>query len=375
MLYLHHIYIFILLFLGSSDILSMKTVQQLSTSLHLRLLSLLNEKNKRNPPFNTTGSLIDNDNKLYSALYAALSLEKLQQQEINNDFKEINSSNVYNIIVECIAIKIPKEFKFSGNKVAEIIFNLAVNASIKQNYYNTTNTPSNITNNSDNSIDSSSSIIISGSCNHDEKLHSKLSVQGGKGLMSSNNKTFPTSLDIWTPLIDLLAYLDSSGSNWLLHQVAIEGVLYLQILPYIPLVLVKSYSNCHGDIAVLLRVLLSKGQLSEACYLAATFISEHTHDNMNITNSSNNINSIDSNSNNNNIIMESSQKSQTVPYTVIDEIIIATKKYFLLYENKFFSKELKENQKLIYLKLKSDFLLLEKNLEKYFTMVLAMEMK
>jgi hypothetical protein len=119
-----------------------------------------------------------------------------------------------------------------------------------------------------------------------------------------------------------------------------------------PIALIDSFSNAGGDIAVLIRILMKHGHLSRACHIASSLISS----------------AIESSSNS----MEF--KKIIIPYNVIDEVIIACKKYFLLIEASESTTEDVGEFNRTTKSIRFEHSQLEKILKTYFMMILSEEM-
>jgi hypothetical protein len=296
----------------SSDILVMRTITQLSTLQQARGVILNNERIARG---GQEGS------RLSSALHLAIGLEECGQGlEDKADIKLAKDA-----IAECISKYIPVDISSSSSAVAPVIFSIAAAISRQYQQYN----------------DSTSS-------NHDERLRLQYGPQGGQGLRSQT-----ASLNMWTPLLDYLAFLDTPSQNWALYRAAFEGALHDDILPSMPIALISSFSDAGGDMAVLIRILMSHGHLSQACHTVSSVISS----------------AIEGNGSSREF-----QKKKIIPYIVIDEVIVACKKYFLLIDASESSPEEKSEVDRTTKSIRFEHSQLEKILKTYFMMILSEEM-
>ena len=252
----------------SDDPLSMRSVQQLSAYLQLRIAASM-----------LTSTHADGS-KEATALHLAITLEELEASEK----PLVDSSSGYsvssNVLARCAGQRHPKGYPSSSSGRARVIFSMASSAAARHVQMS----------------------AHSGSSSADHRLQSEYSPQGGCGM-----KGLTSTLHQWTPLLDTLALFDTPGLNWALHQAAFEGVLSERILE-VPPALVESYRNAGGDMAALLRLLLAHGHLLEASYLATSLLELHG--------------SAKTSTNN--------KQSQIVPYNVIDEVIIAARQFISL---------------------------------------------
>ena len=308
--------------LPSYDHLSMRTVQQLSASLQLRLaLSKVNEADNRG-------------GKDFTALHLAVCLDELEDSDML--LLEEDGMNPSEILSSCLGEKylngsgFPTSASLSRSYRSYVIYAIASATVLSQQY------------------DSSS-----GSSN-DYRLHSPYTPKG------NGSGNFPplvgsSSSINWSPLLDALAYLDSSSVNWSLHRSAFEGILK-EGIHELPPVLVASYCSSGGDMGVLLRMLMSHGYLLEACRTAKQLMEAYD-----VGKSTN---------------MPSAEKSkyQIIPYKVIDEIVLATRKYFQLSSLAVVSSLEEEIQReRSRSELKSHLIQLETAIRRHFTLILAAE--
>lgn len=296
----------------SDDPLSMRSVQQLSVHLQLRVAASM-----------LTNTHADGSREA-TALHLAIILEELEASEKPLVDSSTGYSASYNILTRCAGRQNPKGHPSSSWGRAGVIFSMASSAAARH-------------------VQMSAS---SGSSSANHRLQSEHSPQGGRGLKGSA----PT-LHQWTPLLDALALFDTPGLNWALHLAAFEGVLSECILE-VPPALVESYRNAGGDMAALVRLLLAHGHLLEAIYLATSLIESHGGAKS----------------------CKGSKQSQIVPYNVIDEVIIAARRFISLTTTAPLTTEdlrvAKERERKA---LQSQVLKLEKAVKQHFILILAAE--
>ena len=309
--------------LPSYDHLSMRTVQQLSASLQLRLaLSNVHKSGTRG-------------GREFTALHLAVCLDELEDSDML--LLEQDGMNPSEILSLCLG---EKYFNGSGfppsassslsrSYRSYVIFAIASATVLSQQYGS------------------------SSSSSNDYRLHSPYTPKGtgsGRGTLVGSSSSIN-----WSPLLDALAYLDSSSVNWSLHRSAFEGILKEGIHELPPL-LVASYCSSGGDMGALLRMLLSHGHLLESCRTAKQLVEAY-----NVGKSTN---------------MPSAEKSknQIIPYKVIDEIILAARKYFQLSSLAVVSSLEEEIQReRSRNELKSHLIQLETSIRRHFTLILAAE--
>jgi hypothetical protein len=298
----------------SDDPLSMRSVQQLSAYLQLRIAASM-----------LTHSHADGS-KEATALHLAIILDELEASEKPVVDPSSGYSASSNVLTRCAGQRHPKGHPSSSSGRASVIFSMASSAAARHVQISTR----------------------SGSSRANHRLQSEYSPQGGRGMKGSTS-----TLHHWTPLLDALALFDTPGLNWALHLAAFEGVLSERILE-VPPALVESYRNAGGDMAALLRLLLAHGHLLESSYLATSLVEAHGG-----VKSSN-----------------SNKQSKIVPYNVIDEVIIAAKRFI-----SFISTAATTTQDLRVAKerernaLQSQVLKLEKAIKQHFILILAAEIE
>ena len=325
--------------LPSYDHLSMRTVQQLSVSLQLRLtLSKINSAGCRG-------------GKEFSALHLAVGLDALEDSDmLQLEQDGLRPSDVVSLCLDekhlrgsgFLSNAAPSSSSSSiapGSYRSAVIFAIASATTICRQYDSNSNSGSS----------------SNGGSSSDHRLYSQYIPQGGKGLsFCVGTSTFIN----WSPLLDALAHFDTPSLNWALHKSAFEGILKAG-MHEVPPALISSYKNCGGDMAVFLRILMSYGRLLEACHIAIGLIESY---------------SIQGNSNMPNTT-KCKVKNQIIPYKIIDEVILASKKYFQISSLAVVSSLEEEIQRdRVFNDLKSQVAQLERAIKMHFTVILAAEM-
>ena len=306
----------------SDDPLVMLTAQQLSASLQLRLAVT-----------GMTPALYGC--KQATALNLSSCLERLdEKQKLLDDY--LRSTEVASeILSRCTGadLSVTSPSSSSSSKQAGVVF--AIASSIASE------------------LRSGVHKVSSRSADH--RLHSNYSPQGGRGVLQKSQ----SSLHPWTPLLDALALFDDSSQNWSLHRAAFEGVVKERIME-IPSALVESYRSAGGDMAFLLRLLMSHGYLLDVCRFATSLVQSRGES----------INQPCSDSSS-----SSSKCRLPLPYTVIDAVITSCKTYLSQTLEHVTSVELYKEHEIMRKVLRTGVTLLENAIRQHFKRILAAEIK
>lgn len=259
----------------SDDPLLMLTAQQLSASLQLAVT-------------NTSPALFGC--KQATALHLSSCMKGLdEKQKLSDDYLR-NPEIVSDVLSRCTGADLSTTYpssSSSSSKQAAVVFTMASSIAAELR----------------------SGIHRASSSSADHRLHSSYSPQGGRGVLQGSR----TSLHPWTPLLDALALFDDSSQNWALHRAAFEGVVKERIME-IPSALVQSYRSAGGDMAFLLKLLMSHGYLLDVCRLTTSLV-QSKGDSIGQRNSGSGSSS------------SSSKSRLPLPYTVIDAVITSSKNY------------------------------------------------
>ena len=302
----------------TSDRVEMCTLQQLSASLQLRSAA---------SKMNQTGIRGDNET---AALHLAVCLEELGESD--RQLVDSDGTRFAEIFSRCTGGKYPKSNHLSSSSSSEraaVIQCMAATAAAMRDQS-----------------------TVSERSSRDHRLLSEYSPQAGRGLTRCSGRS---TLHPWTPLLDVLSFLDTPSVNWALHRAAFDGVLSETALE-VPAALVSSYRTAGGDMGMLLRVLLSRGRLLEACHLATELVRSHSEKNATI------------------IPREDKRRNVIIPYKTIDEVIIASRRYDTLTTNALASSIDQQRQReRVMASLKAELSQLEGALKRHFTLILAAE--
>lgn len=308
----------------SDDPLVMLTAQQLSASLQLRFAV-------------TSMTPALHGCKQATALNLSSCLAKLdEKQKLTDDYlrsPEITSDILSRCTGADLSVAYPSSSSSSSSssKQAAVVFTMA--SSIASELRSGTHR-----------VNSSSA---------DHRLHSLYSPQGGRGSHQGSR----SSLHPWTPLLDALALFDDSSHNWALHRAAFEGVIKERVIE-IPSSLVQSYRCAGGDMAFLLRLLMSHGYLLDVCRLATSLVQSNGEP----------ISQLNSGS-------RSSKCRLPLPYTVIDAVITSSKAYLSQSLEHITSVELYNEHEVMRKLLRTSVTQLENAIRQHFKLILAAELK
>jgi hypothetical protein len=309
----------------SDDPLLMLTAQQLSASLQLRLAVA-----------NTTPAL--HGCKQATALHLASCMKGLdEKQKLSDDYLR-NPEIVSDVLSRCTGADLSTTYpssSSSSSKQAAVVFTIA--SSIAAELRSGTHRAS--------------------SSSADHRLHSSYSPQGGRGVLQGSR----TSLHPWTPLLDALALFDGSSQNWALHRAAFEGVVEERIME-IPSALVESYRSAGGDMAFLLKLLMSHGYLLDVCRLTTSLVQSKGE-------------SINQRSSGSGSSSSSSKSKLPLPYTVIDAVITSSKNYLSHSLEHITSVELYNEHEVTRKLLGTAVTQLENAVKQHFKLLLAAEIK
>ena len=310
----------------SDDPLVMLTAQQLSASLQLRLAV-------------TSMTPALHGCKQATALNLSSCLAKLdEKQKLTDDYlrsPEITSGILSRCTGADLSVTHPSSSSSSSSssKQAAVVFTMA--SSIASELRSGTHR-----------VNSSSA---------DHRLHSLYSPQGGRGSHQGSR----SSLHPWTPLLDALALFDDSSQNWALHRAAFEGVIKERVIE-IPSSLVQSYRRAGGDMAFLLRLLMSHGYLLDVCRLATSLVQS---------------NGEPISQHNSGSSSRSSKCRLPLPYTVIDAVITSSKSYLSQSLEQITSVELYNEHEAMRKLLRTSVTQLENAVRQHFKLILAAELK
>ena len=311
----------------SDDPLLMLTAQQLSASLQLRLAVA-----------NTSPALYGC--KQATALHLASCMKGLdEKQKLSDDYLR-NPEIVSDVLSRCTGADLSATYpssSSSSSKQAAVVFTMA--SSIAAELRSGTHRAS--------------------SSSADHRLHSSYSPQGGRGVLQGSR----TSLHPWTPLLDGLALFDDSSQNWALHRAAFEGVVEERIME-IPSALVESYRSAGGDMAFLLKLLISHGYLLDVCLLTTSLV-QSKGESINQRSSGSGGGSSSS----------SSKSRLPLPYTVIDAVITSSKNYLSHSLEHVTSVELYNEHEVTRKLLRTAVTQLENAVKQHFKLLLAAEIK
>lgn len=307
----------------SDDPLVMLTAQQLSASLQLRLAVT-----------SVTPAL--HGCKQATALNLSSCLGKLdEKQKLTDDYlrsPEITSDILSRCTGADLLVAYPSSSSSSSSsKQAAVVFTVASSIVLE--------------------LRSGTHRVNSSSADH--RLHSLYSPQGGRGSHQGSR----SSLHPWTPLLDALALFDDFSQNWALHRAAFEGVIKERVIE-IPSSLVQSYRRAGGDMAFLLRLLMSHGYLLDVCRLATSLVQSNGEPICQVSSGS-----------------RSSKCKLPLPYTVIDAVITSSKAYLSQSLEHITSVELYNEHEVMRKLLRTSVTQLENAIRQHFKLILAAELK